>query len=128
MRGDDGETVIAEERDLRRLAGWALAAGLCVAAAVAVLALLTGSFGDTHWRVVGTSLGFGVFTSTAAAGAGLRARREGRLRALGAAAAVLSAAAFAALVLALWLDADGDGLWQASGSPASGRCGPRMPH
>jgi len=85
--------VIAEERDLRRLAGWALAAGLCVAAAVAVLALLTGSFGDTHWRVVGTSLGFGVFTSTA----------------------VLSAAAFAALVLALWLDADGDGLWQAFG-------------
>ena len=107
--------MIAEERDLRRLAGWALAAGLGVAAAVAVFALLRGAFGDTHWRVVGTSLGFGVFSSTAAAGARLRARRDGCLRALGAATAVLSVAAFAALVLAERLDADGDGLWQAFG-------------
>jgi len=105
--------VIAEERDLRRLAGWALAAGLCVAAAVAVYALLTGSFGDTHWRVVGTSVGFGVLTSTAAAGAGLRARADRRLRVLGAATAALSALAFAALVIALWRD--GDDAWRAFG-------------
>ena len=51
-------------------------AGLCLAALVAVGALLTGSFDDTDWRVVATSLGFSVFTSTTAAGAALRLRSD----------------------------------------------------
>src|SRR6188472_2194412 len=36
-----------EPLTVRRAAGWALVAGLCVAAAVAVAAVLTGSFDDT---------------------------------------------------------------------------------
>jgi hypothetical protein len=94
---------------LRRRAGWALVAGLCVAAAVAIVALLVGSFGDTEWSVVGTSLGFSVFSSTAAAGAALRLRPAPWARALGAATGAASLAAFVLLAALLWLEVDGDG-------------------
>jgi catechol 2,3-dioxygenase-like lactoylglutathione lyase family enzyme len=110
-----------EERDdvagLRRLAGWALVAGLCVAAAVAIVALLTGSFDDTDWRVVGTSLGFSVFTATGAAGGAIRLRDARWARALGALTAGASAAAFTLLAAGLWTDA-GDELWRAFGIAA----------
>ena len=60
--------------DLRRVAGWALVGGLCVSAAVAIVALVTDAWTDLSWKVVGTSLGLSVFTCTAAAGAALRLR------------------------------------------------------
>ena len=100
--------------DLRRLAGRALVGGLCVSGAVAVIALLSGSFEEIHWRVVGTSLGFSVFTCTAAAGAGLRNRSNERLRALGAATVAASMAALVTLIAGLWID-DVDWLWRAFG-------------
>jgi hypothetical protein len=81
---------------------------------VAVVALLSGSFDDVHWRVIGTSLGFSVFTSTAAAGAALRARSDGQLRLLGNATAGVSLAALALLIAALWIE-DVDWLWRAWG-------------
>jgi hypothetical protein len=100
--------------DLRRVAGWALVAGLCVSAAVAIVALLTDSWSDLSWKVVGTSLGFSVFTCTAAAGAALRLRPAGATRTLGAATIGTSAAALGTLVAALWVE-DADGLWRAFG-------------
>jgi hypothetical protein len=100
--------------DLRRVAGWALVAGLCVSAAVAIIALLTGSWSDTSWKVVGTSLGFSVFTSTAAAGAAVQLRPRSWAQALGVATIGSSAAAFVALLLALWV-ADDDWAWRAFG-------------
>jgi hypothetical protein len=100
--------------DLRRLVSRALVGGLCVSGAVAVIALLSGSFDEIHWRVVGTSLGFSVFTCTAAAGAALRNRSQERLRALGAATVAASMAALATLVAGLWVD-DVDWLWRAFG-------------
>lgn len=100
--------------DLRRLVSRALVAGLCVSGAVAVIALLSGSFDEIHWRVVGTSLGFSVFTCTAAAGAGLRTRSHEGLRTLGSATVAASAAALVTLVGGLWLD-DVDWLWRAFG-------------
>jgi hypothetical protein len=100
--------------DLRRLAGKALVGGLCVSGAVAVVALLSGSFDEIHWRVVGTSLGFSVFTCTAAAGAALRNRSHEGLRALGLATVAASVAALVTLIAALWID-DVDWLWQAFG-------------
>jgi hypothetical protein len=100
--------------DLRRLAGRALVGGLCVSGAVAVLALLSGSFDEIHWRVVGTSLGFSIFTCTAAAGAGLRTRSDTRLRNLGLATIAASLASLVTLFAALWVD-DVDWLWQAFG-------------
>jgi len=101
---------------LRRRAGWALVGGLCLAGAVAIVALLTGSFGDTEGQVVGTSLGFSVFSSTAAAGAALRLRTAGWAWALGTATVAASLAAFALLAAALWIDGgDDDAWWEAFG-------------
>lgn len=102
---------------LRRVAGWALVAGLCVSAAVAIVALLTDAWTDLSWKVVGTSLGFSVFTCTAAAGAALRLREAGWARALGAATIGSSAAALVTLVAALWLEGP-DWTWRAWGVAA----------
>lgn len=116
MRGADrryaGHAVM-DVADLRRVAGWALVAGLCVSAAVAIVALLSDEWGDLSSRVVGTSLGFGVFTCTAAAGAALRLRAARWAQALGAATIGSSAAAFGLLVLALWVE--DEPLWRAFG-------------
>jgi hypothetical protein len=91
---------------LRRRAGWVLVGGLCVAAAVAIVALLVGSFGDTEARVVGTSLGFSVFASTAAAGAALRLRSAPWARGLGAATSAASLVSFVLLTTLLWVEDD----------------------
>jgi hypothetical protein len=98
---------------LRRVAGWSLVAGLCVSAAVAIVALATSSWTDLSWRIVGTSLGFSVFTCTAAAGAALQLRPAGWARTLGLATIAASAASFATLVVALWVE--GDWAWRAFG-------------
>ena len=88
----------------------ALVAGLSVAGLVAIVALLTGTWDDTDWRVVGTSLGFSVFSATAAAGEAVRRR----LVAIGGAAVASSATAFVLLVVAIW-DDDLDDVWRAFG-------------
>jgi hypothetical protein len=103
-----------EVADLRRVAGWALVVGLCISAAVAIVALLTDTWTDTSWRVVGTSLGFSVFTSTAAAGAALRLRPQGWAQVLAVITIGSSAAALLTLLLALWTDGD-DWTWRAWG-------------
>ena len=41
---------------IRRVLGWVLVGSLCLAALVAIAALLSGSFDDTDWRLIGTSL------------------------------------------------------------------------
>jgi hypothetical protein len=99
----------------------ALIAGLCIAALVAIAALLTGDFGDTHARVVLSSLGFSIFTATAAAGDSLRRRAGGAEGAVGGATIAASAVAFGLLVFALWafdLFEGDDGAWQAFGVAA----------
>ena len=102
--------------DLRRLVSRALVAGLCASALVAIVALLTGSFGETHWRVIGSSLGFSIFTCTAAAGAALRSRSHAGLKALGTATIVASLSALVLLVAALWVDdSESDWLWRGFG-------------
>ena len=100
--------------DLRRLVSRALVGGLCVSGAVAVIALLSGSFDEIHWRVVGTSLGFSIFTCTAAAGAALRTRSHEGLRLLGMATVAASLAALVLLFGALWVD-EADWLWRGFG-------------
>src|ERR687886_2753294 len=92
-----------EPRDLRRAVGWSLVGGLCVAAVCAIVALLSGSFDETDGRVVGMSLGFSVFTSTAGAGLALRLARGGWARALGEGTAAASAIAFGLLAWSLWV-------------------------
>jgi hypothetical protein len=101
---------------IRRAAGQALVAGLTIAALTAVVALLTGSFDDTEVRVILTSIGFAITSSTAAIGAAQRYRRSAALRALGTATALLSGATFVLLVLGIWTNDWGtEAIWRAFG-------------
>ena len=100
---------------LRRLTARALIGGLCVAAAVALVALLSGSMDDSDWKIVGTSLGFSVFSASAAAGGSLRLRHVSWAQKVGLATVIASGSAFMLLAAGLWIDSDGDGVWQAWG-------------
>jgi hypothetical protein len=86
----------------------ALVAGLCVAAAAAIAGLLMGSWDETNWRIIASSLGFSVFTATASAGTDPRPPR-----AIAVLAIVASVAAYVLLLAALWLGgADDEPLWR----------------
>jgi hypothetical protein len=113
-------TGIAGRRDsIRRAAGQALVAGLTIAALTAVVALLTGSFDDTEVRVILTSIGFAVWSSTAASGAAQRLQPSAALRTLGAATMVFSGLAFALLAAGLWTNDWGtEGIWRSFGCAA----------
>jgi hypothetical protein len=113
-----GATTAAERPSIRRTLGWALVVSLCVAAATACVALLTGSFDDTDWRVIGTSLGFAAFSSTAAAGAGARLDASDAGRIVGMLTVAASGLAFVLLLLVVWPDDQGEGLWRAWGCAA----------
>ena len=58
--------------DLRRSLGWALVVSLTIAAFTASIAIVSGDFSDGDARVIGTSLGFAVFSAFAAAGGSMR--------------------------------------------------------
>lgn len=103
-----------ERAQLRRVLSWTLIVTLCIAALTAIGAILSGDFDDTDARVIGTSIGFAVFSSTAASGGSLRYRQDESLRSLGLVTIVLSGIAFLLLAIAIWegFDADGDEPWQ----------------
>jgi hypothetical protein len=106
---------------IRRFASWSLVIGLSVAAAAAVFALLTGSFGYMDLRVILTSVGFAVASATGSTGAAARLRPSEGLQLLGSATVLASVAAFALLVLGLWTGMDewGDeNIWRAFGCVA----------
>jgi hypothetical protein len=110
--------VIEDPAAIRRFAGWALVAGLSLAAATAILALLVGDFGDTSLRVILTSVGFAFSSSAAASGARLRLRSDERMRLLGTGTLGVSVAAFVLLLLGLWTNQDdwgSEGVWRAFG-------------
>ena len=97
----------------------ALVGGLCVAAAAAIIALVTGEFDETHARVVLTSLGFSIFTALAAAGDALRTRARDRPVALVGTATVCAAiAAYLLALFLIWVDAEEEGPWRAFGVAA----------
>ena len=104
--------------DLRRALGWALVAGLSIAALTAIVAIVNGDFDETDARVIGTGLGFSVCSATGASGANLRFRADEGLRLLGGATALLSGIAFLFLTGAIWnedLSGDSDWLWRGFG-------------
>jgi hypothetical protein len=108
-------TLDERRTELRRALGWALVGGLTVAALTASVALVTGSLGDEEWHVIGTSLGFAVFSALGGAGASLRLRGGERAQILGGLTVVLAAASFLTLLVALWLLEDAGGAWRAWG-------------
>jgi cytochrome c biogenesis protein CcdA len=70
---------------------------------------------DSDWKIVGTSLGFSVFSASAATGGSLRLRPASWAQTVGVATLIASGLAFVLLVAGLWFDSDGDGVWQAWG-------------
>lgn len=97
--------------EIRRTLGWVLVGSLCLAAATAIFGIVTDSFDDTDWRVIGTSAGFAVFSATGASGATLRLRSSENLRTLGLVTMVASGLAFLLLVAGLWNE-DSDTTWR----------------
>jgi hypothetical protein len=91
-----------------------LVGALCVAAAVACLALLRGEFSDTDWKVIATSTLFALVSSMAAAGAAVRERS----RVLAAVTVGATLLGFALVSIGMWGDIDGEGFWRATGCVA----------
>jgi hypothetical protein len=113
--------VTADAASIRRFASLALVTGLCVAAAAAVLALLTGSFDDVDVRVILTSIGFAVASATGSTGAAARLRPSERLQMLGTATLFASVTAFVLLLAGLWTSMDDWGsedVWRLFGCVA----------
>ena len=107
-----------DSRAIRRYAGWSLVIGLSVAAAAAVIALLTGSFDYAELRVVLTSVGFAIASAAGSAGAAARLRPSTGLWLLGTVTLVASVVAFGLLILGLWTNTDQwgeEGTWRAFG-------------
>jgi hypothetical protein len=98
-------------QEIRRVVGWALVVGLCVAAFTAIAAIVNGDFSDNDGRVIAVSLGFGVYTALGASGAALRLREQVNLQTLGLGTMLLSALGFALLPVALWSEDDAWELW-----------------
>lgn len=119
VAADTGTVTDDRRASLKRAAGWALVAGLTIAALTAVGALLAGDLDDTSLRVILTSIGFAIASSTAAVGAAQRLGPSAGLRALGTATAVLSGVTFVLLALGLWTgDWGSEGIWRAFGCAA----------
>jgi hypothetical protein len=102
--------------ETRRLATGALITGLCLAAATAVTALMSGEFEDAHWRVIGTSLGFAVFSAVGASGSAAWQQADGWRLGLGVLTVSSAVVAFVLLVIAMWAGGDAaEGLWKTFG-------------
>jgi hypothetical protein len=99
----------------RRAVLLGLAAGLSVAAAIAIFAILTHSFDQTDVRLIATSLGFSVFSALGAAGA--PARRQPKFAALGVLTTGAAGLGFGLLELAIW-DQRTPWAWRAFGALA----------
>jgi len=92
----------------RRLLLRVVVVGLCVTAAIAILVLLSGSFDDTSWRILGTTTAISVFALVSVPSGVLLER--GRARPLALASAAFTLGAFLLTVIAIW-HADGVPSW-----------------
>jgi hypothetical protein len=91
-----------------------LLVSIALNAALAVYALLAGSFGATEGRILRTSL---CVSGAVLLGLACQAARErGRLGPVPALGALAAAAGFGLVVVGIWAEPRGDGLWKAAGS------------
>lgn len=100
---------------LRRVALQALVAGLVIAAAAAIVALLRGSIDETELRVILTSVALSVFGSLAAVAAATGDSRSAAIRRFGRAASALAVVSFLLFLPAVWTDRADEALWRAWG-------------
>jgi hypothetical protein len=101
-------------RNLLRL----VAAALCVAALAAIVAILSGGFGDDDWNVIGTSVLFAITASTGGAGASLRLRGTEGAIVLGTLVMTASAVTFGLVSAGVWAGVDGEGFLRVAGTAA----------
>jgi hypothetical protein len=104
--------------DITRLVLRLVAGSLCVATIAAVVAIVSGDFGDGDWKVIGSSVLIALASSTGGAGVGLRSRGTGAAVILGTVVVAASAAAFALVNYGMWSDVDGDAFWRVTGIAA----------
>jgi hypothetical protein len=106
----------ARTSSLKRVALLCFAGGLTIAALTAIAALMTSSFEETEWHVIGTSLAFAVYSSLAAAGAAARLSGDRTVAMLGTVALGVAVIAFALVTVGIWFEPeDGDALWRGYG-------------
>jgi hypothetical protein len=102
---------MAERISLGRAVLRILIGALCVAAAVASIALVRGEFSDTDWKVIATSTLFALASAMAAAGIAV----HDRFATLGALAVGTVVLAFALVSAGLWAEIDGEAFWRLTG-------------
>jgi hypothetical protein len=100
-----------EQVELRRLLLVATVSALALTAFVAILALLSGSFGETQARILATTGGFGLASLLATTGT--RLLEQGRHVGLGQAVVGLAALSFVVELWPLWLATDNDVSWRS---------------
>jgi hypothetical protein len=100
---------------IRRALGWTLVGSLCVAALVAIVALVGDSWDETDWRLIGTSLSFAVYSALAGAGAAVRVKEHPAAQPLGLATTGAAAVAYVLLLVLVWADDAGDAVARAFG-------------
>jgi hypothetical protein len=86
---------------------------LCATGAVAIAVLLTRSFDDTTWRILGTTTTIGV-CALLAVPAGVLLER-GERQALARASGTLTGVAFVLTIVGIWHAASGDAYWKTWG-------------
>src|SRR3954471_25068246 len=91
-------------------------AGLIVAGAAAIVALLRGELGDTDWKVIASSTLFALVSATT--GSGFAARHRHPL--LGWGTVALSLGAFGLVLVGMWPELDDGGFWRVAGVIAIG--------
>jgi hypothetical protein len=82
---------------------------------IAIASIVTRSFDSTEARLIGTSLGFSLFSALGAAGASAR-RGSGTIRDLGTVTVAAAAVSFTVLLAAVWSEPVESDLWRAFGS------------
>lgn len=102
---------MSRERRLRRAALKALIAALCLAAVVAAESLLSGSFSDTDWKVIATSLLLALAGATGTSGEAARPRAP----LLGVTTEVASVLAFVFVATMLWGAVDSEAFAHVTG-------------
>jgi hypothetical protein len=98
---------VGQRPPIRRLVGWVLVGALCFAALVAIVALLSDSFDETHENLILTSLSFAAYCAIAASGTAARVKEHPAARPLAVVTAGTAAIAFVLLMAELWVELDG---------------------
>jgi hypothetical protein len=98
----------------KRLFVVAALASLSATAAIAIVVLLFGDFGDTEWRILGTTLGISLYSLLSLPGAILLERRVAEP--LGWSTIALAAAGFVLALVAIWGADDSETAWKLVGN------------